>query len=91
MRKAENRVVGNMSRTEAMGNQMPEGWSLGQLPDEVLVLVFSYLAMEDLCIIAVCCKRLNRISSDNSLWQPFCGTLRNNSRLVSCLINQYIF
>lgn len=39
-----------------------------ELPDEVLLTIFSYLKEKDLCRIAQVCKRFANISNDCKLW-----------------------
>lgn len=41
---------------------------LYELPDEVLLTIFSYLLEQDLCRVAQVCKRFHIISSDTELW-----------------------
>ncbi|XP_074643961.1 F-box only protein 11-like [Tubulanus polymorphus] len=40
-----------------------------ELPDEVLLSIFSYLLEYDLCNVAQVCKRFNTISNDTELWK----------------------
>ncbi|GAB6020505.1 F-box only protein 11, variant 2 [Chamberlinius hualienensis] len=40
-----------------------------ELPDEVLLNVFSYLLEQDLCRVARVCKRFHAISNDTELWK----------------------
>ncbi|KFM57248.1 F-box only protein 11, partial [Stegodyphus mimosarum] len=42
---------------------------LYELPDEVLLTIFSYLLEQDLCRVAQVCKRFHIISSDTELWK----------------------
>lgn len=39
-----------------------------ELPDEVLLTIFSYLLEQDLCRIGQVCKRFQTIANDNELW-----------------------
>lgn len=39
-----------------------------ELPDEVLLTIFSYLYELDLCRISQVCKRFQIIANDNELW-----------------------
>lgn len=41
---------------------------LYELPDEVLLTIFSYLLEQDLCRVAQVCKRFHTISNDCELW-----------------------
>lgn len=41
---------------------------LYELPDEVLLTIFSYLYEQDLCRISQVCKRFFKISNDCELW-----------------------
>ncbi|OTF81144.1 hypothetical protein BLA29_006827 [Euroglyphus maynei] len=41
---------------------------LYQLPDEVLLLIFSYLYEVDLCHVSEVCKRFHKIANDCKLW-----------------------
>lgn len=41
---------------------------LYELPDEVLLTIFSYLYERDLCHVAQVCKRFYTIANDNELW-----------------------
>ncbi|PIK52113.1 putative F-box only protein 11 isoform X1 [Apostichopus japonicus] len=40
-----------------------------QVPDEILIKVFSYLLERDLCNVACVCKRFNTLANDLSLWK----------------------
>lgn len=40
-----------------------------ELPDEVLLVIFSYLLEQDLCRLAQVCKRFNTIANDTELWK----------------------
>lgn len=40
------------------------------LPDELILLIFSYLDVKELSNIAVICKKWNYLSSTDSLWRP---------------------
>lgn len=40
-----------------------------ELPDEVLLAIFSYLLEQDLCRLAQVCKRFNTIANDTELWK----------------------
>ncbi|KAL9891394.1 F-box protein 11 [Glossina fuscipes fuscipes] len=40
-----------------------------ELPDEVLLAIFSYLFEKDLCRLAQVCKRFNTIANDSELWK----------------------
>ncbi|XP_054154393.1 F-box only protein 11-like [Oppia nitens] len=42
---------------------------LYELPDEVLLTIFSYLLEQDLCRVAQVCKRFNTIANDCELWK----------------------
>ncbi|KAG8182742.1 hypothetical protein JTE90_008120 [Oedothorax gibbosus] len=42
---------------------------LYELPDEVLLTIFSYLLEQDLCCVAQVCKRFHIISGDTELWK----------------------
>ncbi|MPC27295.1 F-box only protein 11 [Portunus trituberculatus] len=42
---------------------------LYELPDEVLLTIFSYLYERDLCHVAQVCKRFYTIANDNELWK----------------------
>lgn len=39
-----------------------------ELPDEVLIKIFSYLLEYDLCRAACVCKRFRTIANDTELW-----------------------
>lgn len=39
-----------------------------ELPDEVLLTIFSYLLEQDLCRVSQVCKRFHGIANDNELW-----------------------
>jgi F-box protein 11 len=39
-----------------------------ELPDEVLLVIFSYLLEQDLCRVSQVCKRFQAIASDTKLW-----------------------
>lgn len=40
-----------------------------EMPDEVLLTIFSYLFEQDLCRVALVCKRFNAIANDCGLWK----------------------
>lgn len=40
-----------------------------EIPDEVLLTIFSYLFEQDLCRLSLVCKRFNVISNDSELWK----------------------
>lgn len=40
-----------------------------EMPDEVLLTIFSYLLEQDLCRLALVCKRFNTIASDTEVWK----------------------
>jgi F-box protein 11 len=40
-----------------------------EMPDEVLLTIFSYLLEQDLCRVALVCKRFNAIANDCGLWK----------------------
>lgn len=40
-----------------------------EMPDEVLLTIFSYLMELDLCRLSLVCKRFNSISNDSELWK----------------------
>lgn len=42
---------------------------LYELPDEVLLTIFSYFYEQDLCSVSQVCKRFNKISNDCGLWR----------------------
>ncbi|RWS26648.1 F-box only protein 11-like protein [Leptotrombidium deliense] len=42
---------------------------LYELPDEVLLTIFSYLLEQDLCRVAQVCKRFHTIANDSELWK----------------------
>ena len=42
---------------------------LFQLPDEVLLTIFSYLYEQDLCRVSQVCTRFYKISNDCELWK----------------------
>ena len=39
-----------------------------ELPDEVLICIFSYLFEQDLCRVSQVCKRFQSIANDTELW-----------------------
>ena len=39
-----------------------------ELPDEVLICIFSYLLEQDLCRVSQVCKRFQSIANDTELW-----------------------
>ena len=49
-----------------------KGGGLLELPSEVLMEIFGKVSMEDLCELSKVCKVLHLLSSDDSLWRPFC-------------------
>jgi len=47
--------------------------SIFDLPEEILVGIFSYLqTAEDLCALSSVCKVFNLVASDDILWKPLC-------------------
>lgn len=40
-----------------------------EMPDEVLLTIFSYLLEQDLCRLALVCKRFATIANDTELWK----------------------
>lgn len=40
-----------------------------EMPDEVLLTIFSYLFEQDLCRVSLVCKRFNSIANDTELWK----------------------
>lgn len=40
-----------------------------EMPDEVLLTIFSYLLEQDLCRLSLVCKRFNTIANDTELWK----------------------
>ncbi|XP_037956845.1 F-box only protein 11-like isoform X1 [Teleopsis dalmanni] len=40
-----------------------------EMPDEVLLVIFSYLMEQDLCRLSLVCKRFNTIANDTELWK----------------------
>ncbi|KAL5282668.1 FBXO11 family protein [Megaselia abdita] len=40
-----------------------------EIPDEVLLTIFSYLFEQDLCRLSLVCKRFNIIANDTELWK----------------------
>ncbi|XP_028969124.1 F-box only protein 11 [Galendromus occidentalis] len=45
------------------------GLNIVELPDEVLLTIFSYLVEQDLCRLAQVCKRFHTIANDTELWK----------------------
>ena len=45
-----------------------------QLPEHILLVIFSHLSLQELILISRVCKRWQRVSRDSSLWQSvqFC-------------------
>lgn len=52
----------------ASGNFIAAHYLQYELPDEVLLTIFSFLKEKDLCHIAQVCKRFQSISNDSKLW-----------------------
>ncbi|KAI1302325.1 F-box only protein 11 [Halotydeus destructor] len=48
---------------------------LYELPDEVLLTIFSYLLEQDLCRVAQVCKRFHTIASDGEVWKNLYSTV----------------
>lgn len=40
-----------------------------EMPDEVLLTIFSYLLEQDLCRLSLVCKRFSTIANDTELWK----------------------
>ena len=61
-----------------------------ELPDEVLLTIFSYLLEQDLCRVSQVCKRFQAIANDTELWQVYtvCVIHHILGRLVGCKENQ---
>ncbi|XP_055949102.1 F-box only protein 11-like isoform X1 [Argiope bruennichi] len=67
-RKRQRRVF---SSSQSIADDTGEAahYLLYELPDEVLLTIFSYLLEQDLCRVAQVCKRFHIISSDTELWK----------------------
>ena len=63
-----------------------ETMSLNDLPDEILLIIFSHFEPEDLClIIAKVCDRWNALANDVVLWKTLsytCDSSSDISRIV---------
>ncbi|KAM3939311.1 S-phase kinase-associated protein 2 [Leptodactylus fuscus] len=64
--KDDGFVIARRPRTS---RSSPPGISWDSLPDELLLGIFSYLHLTDLLRASRVCKRWNRLSCDESLWQ----------------------
>src|SRR5690606_35967807 len=45
---------------------------LTRLPDEVLLFIFSFLGVVELCQVSRTCKHWSAISTDSELWESLC-------------------
>ncbi|XP_020713714.1 F-box only protein 11 [Ceratitis capitata] len=77
-RKRSRRLYAQTAETPCMtgytGSNTPTGPTAAQylqyeMPDEVLLAIFSYLLEQDLCRLALVCKRFNVIANDTELWK----------------------
>ncbi len=59
------------------------------LPEEIVVYLFSFLGVRDLCQAAAVCQHWNRIAQDSTLWLPFMH-LHWNEEAVSLMESQRI-
>lgn len=60
--------------SSSQGSSSEEGsgaahYLLYEVPDEVLLTIFSYLVEQDLCRVAQVCRRFHTISNDTELWK----------------------
>jgi len=55
---------------------------LHDLPDEVILLVFSYLMEKDLCRVSQVCRRFRSIANDVELWYVLHFMCALNSSIV---------
>lgn len=61
------------SLLEMLRGQQEGRASIFDLPEEILIGIFSYLqTAEDLCALSAVCKALNLIANDDVLWEPLC-------------------
>ncbi|XP_023238645.1 F-box only protein 11-like [Centruroides sculpturatus] len=66
-RKRQRRTYSSHSLPDGSGPAAH--YLLYELPDEVLLTIFSYLLEQDLCRVAQVCKRFHTISNDTELWK----------------------
>ena len=46
------------------------------LPDEILLFIFSYLGKKDLLQLAITCRKFNELADDDFLWSPFLNSFK---------------
>lgn len=68
-RKRQRRAYSSSSHSPPDDGGAAAHYLLYELPDEVLLTIFSYLLEQDLCRVAQVCKRFHIISSDTELWK----------------------
>lgn len=63
-----------------------------ELPDEVLLAIFSYLLEKDLCRLAQVCRRFNTIANDSELWKRlYQSVFEYDSPLFNPQICKFVF
>lgn len=60
---------------ESQNNTFAAQYLLHDLPDEVILLVFSYLMEKDLCRVSQVCRRFRSIANDVELWKKLYQSL----------------
>ncbi|KAK8398329.1 hypothetical protein O3P69_003895 [Scylla paramamosain] len=68
-RKRPRRTYFTGDSSTGLGCSPAAHYLLYELPDEVLLTIFSYLYERDLCHVAQVCKRFYTIANDNELWK----------------------
>lgn len=62
-------VTSNSATVTALCMQSAAHYLQYEMPDEVLLTIFSYLLEQDLCRVSLVCKRFQTIANDTELWK----------------------
>ncbi len=64
---------------------------LSHFQDDLYLQIFSYLSAKDLCRVSTVCKRWERLSADNVLWQKKLDVDMNTWHVISHVTNPQMF
>ena len=64
--------------------------NLDELPEEILLKIFTYLNVKDICRCAKVCKRFGKLSHDESIWRKInlCWNKKIPSKFVQHVIDR---
>ena len=68
-RKRPRRTYSTTTDTATSTQQSAAHYLQYEMPDEVLLTIFSYLLEQDLCRLSLVCKRFQTIANDTELWK----------------------